>query len=205
MSLETGFQQHNMPGKLPRHFVYGLLLMVFRVAHAQTATPVIDAVHKATQSVMNRTELPRSKLRCLSARYKECRAQIVKSLLDRVADPNLGGKKGGAEFMESGQTALTVASGCFIARRRAQLAPERGMPADYVAYELAAPARMAHDLIDRGAHTHTRDSNGQTPLMYAAMQSWSDVIIELLAAHAAVNARARHSLTIRLHPAWNAG
>jgi hypothetical protein len=50
----------------------------------------------------------------------ECRAKIEKLLLDGGADPNVSAKKGQtASFMDSGHTALTVASGCFIARRRA--------------------------------------------------------------------------------------
>lgn len=118
----------------------------------------------------------------------ECRAKIVKLLLDRGADRKLSGKKGQAtSFMDSGQTALTAASGCFIARRRAALAPERGMPTGYIDYELAAPALMVHDLIARGADVNAADADGRTPLMMAAMQGWSGVVRELLAAHAAVN------------------
>jgi hypothetical protein len=120
----------------------------------------------------------------------ECRAQIVSLLLERGADAKLRShSKQPASFTGNGQTALQIASGCFIARRRAELAPERHMPANYAGYERAAPLKMVRDLIAHGAEVNTADAAGRTPLMMAAMQGWTDVVKELLASHAAVNAR----------------
>ncbi|MBI2680588.1 MAG: ankyrin repeat domain-containing protein [Candidatus Solibacter usitatus] len=122
----------------------------------------------------------------------ECRAEIVSLLLERGADARLRSQSGRpGSFTGNGQTALLVASGCFMARRRAELAPERHMPAGYAAYELAAPLKMARDLIAHGAEVNTADAAGRTPLMMAAMQGWADVVRELIAAHAAVDARDR--------------
>jgi hypothetical protein len=122
----------------------------------------------------------------------ECRAQIMSLLLERGADARLRSKSGRAgSFTGNGKTALLVASGCFIARRRAELAPERHMPANYAAYELAAPLKMVRDLIAHWADVNLADADGRTPLMMAAMQGWADVVRELLTAHAAVNARDR--------------
>lgn len=121
----------------------------------------------------------------------ECRAQIGKLLLDRDADVSLRANDNKRGFLNRGQTAILIASGCFIAHRRADLAPERHMPPGYVAYELAEAGRMVHDLIRHGANVNDRDVDGRTPLMMAAMQEWSDAVVELLAAKAAVNARDR--------------
>ncbi|MGD1091225.1 MAG: ankyrin repeat domain-containing protein [Bryobacteraceae bacterium] len=90
--------------------------------------------------------------------------------------------------MDQGQTALTIAAGCFINRRRSELAPERGMPEAYIESERAAPQMIVHDLLDRGAAVDATDADGRTPLMMAAMQGWSGVIRELLARKASVNA-----------------
>ena len=81
----------------------------------------------------------------------KCRAHIVSLLLKYSAGVNFHANTTAAKFSDSGQTALSLASGCFIARRRAQLAPERNMPTDYAAYELAAPAAMVRDLLASGA------------------------------------------------------
>jgi hypothetical protein len=122
----------------------------------------------------------------------ECRAQIMSLLLERGADAKLRSHSGRpGSFTGNGQTALVVASGCFIARRRAELGPERHMPASYAAYELAAPLKMVRDLIAHGAEVNTADAAGRTPLMMAAMQGWPEVVRELIAAHSAVNARDR--------------
>jgi len=56
----------------------------------------------------------------------ECRAQILKILLDRGANATLRASSTRAtSFLDHGQTPLHIAAGCFIARRRAELAPSR--------------------------------------------------------------------------------
>ncbi len=72
----------------------------------------------------------------------ECRAEIVKLLVDRGAAVSLRAKTDEQNsFLYHGQTAILIASGCFIAHRRADLAPERHMALEYAAYELAAAAK----------------------------------------------------------------
>lgn len=120
----------------------------------------------------------------------ECRAGIVDLLLNGGADVNVHARSANEDsFLDHGQTPIIVASDCFIARKRADLAPERHMPPDYAAYELAAAGKMADALIAHGAKVNVADVDGRTPLMLAAMQGWSDVVSQLLAAHADVNAR----------------
>lgn len=194
----------SMAENLCKLFSLSLILVVSGIADAQQAPSVIDAVHmghhigheqdgvEAVRASLaaggDVNERDRSGWTPLMHAALECRAKIVKLLLDSGADPKLSGKKGQTpSFMDSGQTALTVASGYFIARRRAALAPERGMPTGYIDYELAAPAIMVHDLIARGGEVNAADADGRTPLMMAAIQGWSGVVRELLAAHAAVN------------------
>ncbi len=122
----------------------------------------------------------------------ECRAEIVKLLLDRGADLSLRANSDRKDsFLNNGQTAVLIASGCFIAHRRADLAPERHMPPGYVAYELAAAGKMVRELIAHGAKVNDTDVYGRTPLMMAAMHGWSDAATELLSSKAAVNARDR--------------
>jgi ankyrin repeat protein len=55
------------------------------------------------------------------------------------------------------------------------------MPPEYVAYVLAAAAKMVHELIVHGANVNDTDVGGRTPLMMAAMQGWSDAAAELVA------------------------
>ena len=97
----------------------------------------------------------------------ERRAQIVKLLLDRGADISLRANKEERGFLNRGQTAILIASGCFIAHRRADLAAERHMPPGYVSYELAAAGRMVHELITHGANVndiHVVDCQEKTHL-----------------------------------------
>jgi Putative peptidoglycan binding domain/Ankyrin repeats (3 copies)/Ankyrin repeat len=119
----------------------------------------------------------------------ECRAQIVALLLERGAQVNVRSEATGADFRATGQTPLLLASGCFISRRRAQLAPERGMAPGYVEYELNAAEKMVHDLLAHAADVTVTDVDGRTPLMMAAMHGWSGVVRDLIAAHADVNAK----------------
>ena len=185
---------------------FSLLLFFIGSPWAQQRFPVIDAVHKghavgheqdgveAVRAALlaggNINERDQSGWTPLMHAALECRANILKLLLAHAAAVNLRSSASGAEFPKNGQTALLLASGCFIARRRAQLAPERHMPADYAGYELAAPAKMVQDLLAHGADPSIADVDGRTPLMMATMQGWPDVIRELLR-HAAVNARDR--------------
>jgi ankyrin repeat protein len=182
-----------------------LFLLVAFVA-AQEKTPVIDAVHKghavgheqdgvnAVRAALacggNVNETDKSDWTPLMWAALECRAGIVDLLLNSGADVNVraSSAKSGS-FLDHGQTPLIVASDCFIAHKRADLAPERHMPPDYAAYELAAAGKMVRSMIARGASVNVADVDGRTPLMLAAMQGWSDVVSELLGAHAAVNAR----------------
>jgi hypothetical protein len=120
----------------------------------------------------------------------ECRAEIVDLLVEQGADVRLRASSARTtSFMDHGQSALTIAASCFIARRRAALAPERGMPQSYVQTELAAPQKIVRRLIRAGADANSADADGQTPLMVASMQSWESVVRELLAAKALVNTR----------------
>ncbi len=50
---------------------------------------------------------------------------------------------------------------------------------------------MVSDLLARHADVSMTDCEGRTPLMFAAMHSWPEVIIELLRAHADIKARDR--------------
>jgi ankyrin repeat protein len=84
---------------------------------------------------------------------------------------------------------MLLAVGCFISRRRAQLAAERHMDERYLAYELAAAGEMVRQPISHGANVNTADAYGRTPLMMAAMQNWPEAVRALLDAHASVGAR----------------
>lgn len=182
-----------------------VVLILARTSVSQQSFPVIEAVAKghavgheqdgvvAVRAALaaggNANERDQAGWTPLMHAALECRAEIVKLLLENGADAKLRGASGSSDFMQTGQTALLIASGCFIARRRAQLAPERHMPDDYAAYELAAPARMVRDLLARGGDVTTTDDAGRTPLMMAVMQGWPEVVTQLLQAHADVNAR----------------
>jgi ankyrin repeat protein len=122
----------------------------------------------------------------------ECRAQIMHLLLEKGAVASLRANRTRTNsFTGHGQSPLIIAAGCFIARRRAELAPNRGMPPACVASERAAPLAMVRDLIAHRADVNASDTEGRTPLMLAVMQGWAGVVTELLSKHAAVNARDR--------------
>ena len=159
------------------------------VGHEQDG---IDAVRRALAAGGSVNERDESGWTPLMHAALECRAQIVKLLLDSGADARLlANRPRPSSIADFGQYALTVAAGCFIARRRAELAPGRGMPPAYIAYELSAPEMMVRDLIAYGADVNAAGADGRTPLMMAAMQGWAGVVKVLLAKKAAVNARDR--------------
>ena len=127
----------------------------------------------------------------------ECRPEILKLLLERGADVTFHAtNERKISFMDHGQNALTIAASCFIVRRRASLAPERGMPPSYARMELEAPQKIVRTLIRRGANVNATDGDGRTPLMMAAMHGWLGVIRELLAAKAAVKVRDLEGLSV---------
>lgn len=174
---------------------------------AQQATPVIEAVHKghavgheqdgieavhaALMTGGNVNERDQAKWTPLMHAALECRADISRRLIERGADVNARSQSGGSDFVQTGQTALLLASGCFINRRRAQLAPERHMPAGYADYELSAPSKIVHSLLEHGAEVQATDDQGRTPLMMAVMHGWYDVAQQLIAAGADINVHDR--------------
>lgn len=191
---------------LARVLSFSAFLMLLPLMAGQESTPVIDAVHKghavgheqdgvnAVRAALaaggNVNERDKTGWTPLMWAALECRAGIVDLLLSSGADVNVRASSADADsFLDHGQTPLIVASDCFISRKRADLAPERHMPPEYPAYELAAAGKMVASMIAHGANVNVADVDGRTPLMLAAMQGWTDAISELLAAHAAVNAR----------------
>jgi hypothetical protein len=182
------------------------------LARAQV-TPVIDAVHKghavgheqdgldAIQAALsaggNVNERDKSGWTPLMHSALECRAEEMRMLLDNGGDPTLRGNAvDNSHFVESGLDPMLLAAGCFISRRRAQLAPARHMDERYVAYELAAAGKMVRQLISHGANVNAADIHGRTPLMMAVMQNWPEAVRALLDAHASVNARDRAGHTV---------
>lgn len=157
------------------------------VGHEQDG---IDAVRAALAADGDVNERDESGWTPLMHATLECRAQIVKLLLDNGADARLrANTTRTTPFMDHGQSALTIAAGCFIARRRAELAPGRGMPPAYIESERTAPQTIVRALIGHGADVNATDADGKTPLMMAAMQGWTAVVMDLLTRRAAVNAR----------------
>ncbi len=189
---------------MPARLVIALLYPVLVVA--QQRPSVIEAVHKghAVGHEQDGIEAVRSALTSgsdvnerdengwtpLMHAALECRAQILTLLLEKGADAKLRAKSSrSTSYIDHGQSALTVAAGCFIARRRAELAPSRGMPQGYIESEQSAPLIMVRELIAHGADANVVDADGRTPLMMAVMQHWTGVVAELLAKKASVNAR----------------
>jgi ankyrin repeat protein len=199
--------------------IAALILFACLPAPAQQA-PVTDAVHKghAVGHEQDGVDAIRAALAAggsvnerdtsgwtpLMHAALECRADEMKLLLDKGADPTLRGNAvENGVFVESGLDPVLLAAGCFIARRRVQLAPERGMPAGYVAYELRAAGKMVRELINHGADVNATDVQGRTPLMMAAMHGWPEALRALLDAHANIKARdrARHTVLDFVDPA----
>lgn len=192
-----------MPCRLARAFSAGLCAAVLTSAQPPSVIAAVhkghavgheqdgvDAVRAALAAGGNVNERDQTGWTPLMWAALECRSEIVKLLLDRGADVSLRANRDRKDFfLSSGQTAILVASGCFIAHKRADLAPERHMPLGYAAYELGAAAKMVSYLIAHGANPDDKDVDGRTPLMMAAMEEWSNAAAELLRANAKVNAR----------------
>jgi ankyrin repeat protein len=158
------------------------------VGHEQDG---VDAVREALAAGGDVNERDQAGWTPIMHAALECRAQILDVLLEHGALVNVRSETTNKGFMTTGRTPLLVAAGCFISRRRAQLAPERGMPPGYIEYELAAAGKMVHDLLAHGADVTITDIDGRTPLMMAAMHRWPGAVRDLLAAHADVNVRDR--------------
>lgn len=185
----------------------GSLFLLSAAVLAQPKSTVCDAVHKghavgheqdgvhAVREALaiggNVNERDQAGWTPIMHAALECRAQILGLLLDQGALVNVRSETGNKGFMTTGQTPLLVAAGCFISRRRAQLAPGRNMPPAYIGYELAAAGRMVHDLLAHGADVTVTDIDGRTPLMMAVMHRWPEAVRDLIAAHADVNTRDR--------------
>jgi ankyrin repeat protein len=184
----------------------GALVSSTIFAMAQQRPSVIEAVHKghAIGREQDGVEAVRTALAAggdvnerddsggtpLMHAALECRAHIVKLLLNSGADATLRANSGQtSSFFAHGQSTLTVAASCFIARRRAELALGRGMPPAYIESERMAPQAIVSDLITHGADVNYTDADGKTPLMMAVMQGWVGVVTELLSKKAAVNSR----------------
>src|SRR4051794_22986219 len=122
-----------------------VLLMFASLLAAAQETPVIDAVHKGhavghEQDGVNAirdalgaggdvNERDKSGWTQLMHAALECRADEIRLLLDKGGDPRLRGNVlDDGRFTSSGLDPMLLAAGCFISRRRAQLAPERRMP-----------------------------------------------------------------------------
>lgn len=158
------------------------------VGHEQDG---VDAVREALAAGGDVNERDQARWTPIMHAALECRAQILDLLLEHGAQVNVRSQTTNEGFMTTGRTPLLVAAGCFMSRRRAQLAPERKMPPGYVEYELAAAEKMVHDLLAHGADVTVSDIDRRTPLMMAVMHRWPGAVGDLIATHADVNARDR--------------
>lgn len=107
----------------------GTALLITTSAVSQQNQTVIDAVHKghpvgheqngveAVRTALaaggNVNESDKSGWTPLMYAALECRANIVKFLLDNGANVNARSDNTGKGFLDTGQTALLIASGCF--------------------------------------------------------------------------------------------
>ena len=185
----------------------GLVFLLSPGLLAQSKSPVCDAVHKghAVGHEQDGVDAVREALAAggdvnerdaagwtpIMHAALECRAQILDLLLEHGAQVNVRSETTNEGFMTTGRTPLLVAAGCFISRRRAQLAPERDMPPGYIEYELAAAEKMVHNLLAHGTDVTVTDIDGRTPLMMAVMHRWPGSVRDLIAARADVNAKDR--------------
>lgn len=108
---------------------------------------------------------------------------VARTLLSRGADPNIRSDRG--------ETALIIASGCFIVRTRADLVQGRGFGPDMRVRQLNAPRTIAEALIRHGADVNAATEDGRTALMSAAMHGWVEVVRALIAANAKLNTKDR--------------
>ena len=117
------------------------------VGREQDGTAAVSAAVRAGGDV---NERDRSGWTPLMHAALECRPAIVKQLLDLGADPGIrASAERKASFMDHGQTALSIGAACFIARRRASIAPSRGMPPSYVQSELTAARDIVRQLVQK--------------------------------------------------------
>jgi len=186
----------------------GASLLAAWAATAQQQGTVIDAINKghavgheqdgvaavraALSAGGNVNERDRTGWTPLMHASLECRPAIVDLLLQSGADAReRASNTRTTSFLDHGQNALIIAASCFIARRRATLAPERGMPSTYIDMELTASEHIVGKLIRAGAAVNEADADGRTPLMMASMQGWPGTVKELLRAKADVKTHDR--------------
>lgn len=196
-----------------RNLRFYLCLTAGSLGPVAAGQSVIDAVHKghavgheqdgivavtdALRGGGNVNERDRAGWTPLMHAALECRPAIVRHLLDLGADPAIrASTERKTSFMDHGQTALSIGASCFIARRRASIAPGRGMPPSYVQSELNAARDIVRQLVHKGAKVNLADADGRTPLMMAVMHGWAGAVEELLLAKADATARDHDGRTV---------
>jgi ankyrin repeat protein len=95
----------------------------------------------------------------------------------------------------NGETALLIASACYIVRVRASNVRPRNLPDWMAQKQLDTPRSIAANLIAHHADVNAKRNDGRTALMSAVMMGWPEVAKILLDAGADVNA---HDLEGRL-------